>query len=61
MGALVSATPVFSIRQSSAWGLSDSSLDSLILAVEDPACCATLTPEAARRSNPFNRAMGTIG
>lgn len=61
---MVSATPVFAFRQSSAWGMSDSSLsiDSLLLAAEDPRLGGTLTPEVARRSNnPFNKAMGTLG
>lgn len=43
--------------------MSDSSLsiDSLLLAAENPLAGGTLTPEVARRSNPFNKAMGTIG
>lgn len=63
LGALVAATPIFALRQSSAWGMSDSSLsiDSLLLAAENPLAGGTLTPEVARRSNPFNKAMGTIG
>ncbi|KAJ8934074.1 hypothetical protein NQ318_016033 [Aromia moschata] len=63
LSALVSATPIFSHRPGSAWGMSDSSLsiDSLLLAAEDPLTCATLTPEVARRSNPFNKAIGTLG
>lgn len=63
LSALVSATPLFALRQGSAWGMSDSSLsiDSLLLAAEDPLISGTLTPEVARRSNPFNKAMGTLG
>lgn len=51
------------MRQGSAWGMSDSSLsiDSLLLAVDDHLLGGTLTPEVARRSNPFNKAMGTLG
>lgn len=43
--------------------MSDSSLsiDSLLLAAEDPLSVLTLTPEMARRPNPFNKAMGTLG
>lgn len=63
LSALVTATPLFALRQGSAWGMSDSSLsiDSLLLAAEDPLIGGTLTPEVARRSNPFNKAMGTLG
>lgn len=63
LSSLVAATPIFSHRPGSAWGMSDSSLsiDSLLLAAEDPLACATLTPEVARRSNPFNKAIGTLG
>lgn len=63
LSALVSATPVFAAKHSSAWGMSDSSLsiDSLLLAAEDPLVGGTLTPEVVRRSNPFNKAMGTLG
>lgn len=63
LSALVAATPVFALRHSSAWAMSDSSLsiDSLLLAAEDPRIGGTLTPEVARRSNPFNKAMGTLG
>ncbi|KAK4886969.1 hypothetical protein RN001_003240 [Aquatica leii] len=63
LSALVSATPLYALRQGSAWGMSDSSLsiDSLLLAAEDPLIAGTLTPEVARRSNPFNKAMGTLG
>lgn len=63
LSALVSATPVFAGKHSSAWGMSDSSLsiDSLLLAAEDPLVGGTLTPEVVRRSNPFNKAMGTLG
>lgn len=63
LSAIVSATPVFSHRPGSGWGMSDSSLsiDSLLLAAEDPLACATLTPEVVRRSNPFNKAIGTLG
>lgn len=59
--AVVAATPVYSHR--STWGMSDSSLsiDSLLLAAEDPLTCATLTPEVARRTNAFNKAIGTLG
>lgn len=59
LSVLVAATPLPVLRQGSAWGMSDSSLsiNSLLLAAEDN----TLTPEASRRSNPFNKAMGTIG
>lgn len=61
LSALVNATPVFSHRPG--WGMSDSSLsiDSLLLAAEDPLACATLTPDVARRSNAFNKAIGTLG
>lgn len=43
--------------------MSDSSLsiDSLLLAADDHLLGGTLTPEVARRSNPFNKAMGTLG
>ncbi|XP_025829760.1 myotubularin-related protein 13 isoform X2 [Agrilus planipennis] len=63
LSALVAATPIFSLRQSSAWGMSDStlSIDSLLLAAEDPLITATLTPEVARKSNAFNKAIGTLG
>lgn len=63
LSALVSATPVFASKHASAWGMSDSSLsiDSLFLAAEDPLVGGTLTPEVVRRSNPFNKAMGTLG
>lgn len=64
LSILVSATPVSTMRQSSAWGISDSSLsiDSLFLAADDPiGLGGTLTPEVARRQNPFNKAMGTLG
>lgn len=63
LSALVSATPAFSTRHSSAWGMSDStlSIDSLLLAAEDTRIGGTLTPEVVRRSNPFNKAMGTLG
>ncbi|KAJ8911049.1 hypothetical protein NQ315_004696 [Exocentrus adspersus] len=63
LSALVSATPLFSHRPGSGWGMSDSSLsiDSLLLAAEDSLTCSTLTPEVARRSNPFNKAIGTLG
>lgn len=59
LSVLVAATPLPVLRQGSAWGMSDSSLsiNSLLLAAEDN----TLTPEASRRTNPFNKAMGTIG
>ncbi|XP_044747784.1 myotubularin-related protein 13 isoform X1 [Coccinella septempunctata] len=59
--ALVSATPVYALRHSG-WGMSDSSLsiNSLLLAADDKLGMA-LTPEAGRRSNPFNKAMGTLG
>ncbi|KAJ8983459.1 hypothetical protein NQ317_013334 [Molorchus minor] len=45
LAALVAATPIFSHRPLSAWGMSDSSLsiDSLLLAAEDPLICATLS------------------
>nr|XP_022903843.1 myotubularin-related protein 13 isoform X2 [Onthophagus taurus] len=61
--ALVSATPLFALRQGADWALSDSSLsiDSLLLAAEDPLTAGTLTPEMGRRPNPFNKAMGTLG
>ncbi|CAG9860140.1 unnamed protein product [Phyllotreta striolata] len=61
LSALVNATPIYSHRTT--WGMSDSSLsiDSLLLAAEDPLACATMTPEVARRSNPFNKAIGTLG
>ncbi|XP_018572476.1 myotubularin-related protein 13 isoform X1 [Anoplophora glabripennis] len=63
LSSIVSATPVFSHRPGSGWGMSDSSLsiDSLLLAAEDPLACTTLTPEVVRRSNPFNKAIGTLG
>lgn len=59
--ALVSATPIYSVRHSG-WGMSDSSLsiNSLLLAADDKLGMA-LTPEVVRRSNPFNKAMGTLG
>lgn len=59
----MSATPVFAARHTTAWGMSDStlSIDSLLLAAEDPLVGGTLTPEVVRRSNPFNKAMGTLG
>lgn len=59
----MAATPVFAMRQSSGWGMSDStlSINSLLLAAEDPLTNSTLTPEVARRSNPFNKAIGTLG
>lgn len=63
LSVLVSATPVSVLRQSSAWGMSDStlSIDSLLLAAEDHAQQGgTLTPEVARRSGPFNKAVGTL-
>lgn len=61
LSAMVAATPVYSHR--SGWGMSDSSLsiDSLMVAAEDPSICATLTPEVARRSGAFNKAIGTLG
>ncbi|XP_060530285.1 myotubularin-related protein 13 isoform X2 [Cylas formicarius] len=61
LSALVAATPIFSQRPG--WDMSDSclSIDSLLLATEDPLACATLTPEVARKSNPFNKAIGTLG
>lgn len=54
---VVNVTPLSAQRQT--WNMSDSSLsiNSLLLAAEDN----TMTPEAARRSNPFNKAIGTIG
>ena len=63
MSALVSLTPVFALKQGLGWTISDSSLsiDSLLLAAEDPLSGETLTPEVARRSNPFNKAMGNLG
>ncbi|KAK9708693.1 uDENN domain [Popillia japonica] len=63
ISALVSSTPVFALRQGGGWAMSDSSLsiDSLLLAAEDPLSVLTLTPEMARRPNPFNKAMGTLG
>lgn len=63
LSSIVTATPLFALRQSSAWGMSDStlSIDSLLLAADDPLLTGTLTPEVARRSNPFNKAMGTLG
>lgn len=64
LSTLVQATPLAALRQSSAWGISDSSLsiDSLLLAADDPiGLGSTLTPEVARRQNPFNKAMGTLG
>ncbi|XP_048526749.1 myotubularin-related protein 13 isoform X3 [Dendroctonus ponderosae] len=59
--AIVNATPIFSHRPG--WAMSDSSLsiDSLLLAADDPLACATLTPEVARRTNAFNKAIGTLG
>ncbi|KAG5884190.1 hypothetical protein JTB14_020713 [Gonioctena quinquepunctata] len=61
LSALVNATPIFSHR--AAWGMSDSSLsiDSLFLAADDTLGCTTMTPEVARRSNAFNKAIGTLG
>jgi myotubularin-related protein 5/13 len=61
LSSLVSATPIFSLRHGSAWGMSDSSLsvNSLFLAADDPLGGATLTPEVARRSKPL-KAMGTL-
>ncbi|XP_065158308.1 myotubularin-related protein 13 isoform X2 [Atheta coriaria] len=60
LSALVAATPIFNQRQG--WGMSDSSLsiDSLFLAAEEH-LGGTLTPEVARRTNPFNKAIGTLG
>lgn len=60
LSAMVSATPLYHHR---AWGMSDSSLsiDSLLQAAEDASALATLTPEVARRSGAFNKAIGTLG
>ncbi|XP_054263415.1 myotubularin-related protein 13 [Macrosteles quadrilineatus] len=57
LSVLVNVTPLSLQRQT--WNMSDSSLsiNSLLLAAEDN----TMTPESSRRSNPFNKAMGTIG
>ncbi|XP_026287376.1 myotubularin-related protein 13 isoform X1 [Frankliniella occidentalis] len=68
LSVLVSLTPMAVMRQGAAWDNSDSnlSIDSLLLAAEDHSGIAngltnTLTPEISRRSNPFNKAMGTLG
>lgn len=68
LSVLVSFTPIAVMRQGAAWDNSDSnlSIDSLLLAAEDHGGIAngltnTLTPEISRRSNPFNKAMGTLG
>lgn len=60
LSAMVAATPVYANR---GWGMSDSSLsiDSLLQAAEDSSALATLTPEVARRSGAFNKAIGTLG
>ncbi|XP_046393982.1 myotubularin-related protein 13 isoform X2 [Ischnura elegans] len=76
LSALVSSTPIAMMRLQGAsgaivmtagggWGMSDSSLsiDSLLLAAEDhlhSVAGSTLTPESSRRTNPFNKAMGTL-
>lgn len=60
---LVAATPLANLRQGGAWGMSDSnlSIDSLVLAADDHLQASLTTPESSRRSNPFNKAIGTLG
>ena len=43
--------------------MSDSnlSIDSLVLAADDHLQASLTTPETSRRSNPFNKAIGTLG
>lgn len=65
LSALVAATPL-SLASSRGSHLADSSLsiESLLLAAAaaEELGGSTLTPEVARRSNPFfNKAMGTLG
>lgn len=58
ISAIVTATPLCSLRNSSVWGLSDSSLsiNSLLLAAED----SVLSPESIRRANIYGKAANTI-
>lgn len=58
ISAIVTATPLCSLRNSSVWGLSDSSLsiNSLLLAAED----SILSPESLRRVNVYNKGINTI-
>lgn len=58
ISAIVTATPLCSLRNSSVWGLSDSSLsiNSLLLAAED----SVLSPESIRRANVYGKAANTI-
>ena len=69
MSAVVAATPLSVPRPGSSWaGLTDScqSIDSLVLqaASAQPETAAagypTLTPEMARKANPFSKAMNTL-
>ncbi|XP_037087660.1 myotubularin-related protein 13-like, partial [Pollicipes pollicipes] len=67
MAAVVAATPLSVLRHGSSWGMSDSSLsiDSLVLQAasaqpETAAGYPTLTPEMARKGNPFSKAMNTL-
>ncbi|RZF38820.1 hypothetical protein LSTR_LSTR000523 [Laodelphax striatellus] len=65
LSTLVAATPQSAMRGGGGggggggWGMSDSSLsiNSLLQAADDN----PLTPETSRRSNPFNKQVGTVG
>lgn len=63
LSEFVAATPLSVVRQGGTWGMSDSnlSIDSLVLAADEHLQTSLTTPETNRRSNPFNKAIGTLG